>query len=95
MQLAQKITPCLWFTDQAEDAATFYTGIFKNSRTLRTTRYGKEGFEVHGRPEGSVMLVEFEIEGQVFTALNGGPAFQFNEAISFQVLCENQQEVDF
>lgn len=95
MQLAQKITPCLWFDDQAEDAANFYTGIFKNSRILRTTRYGKEGFDVHRRPEGSVMLVEFEIEGQVFTALNGGPVFQFNEAVSFQVLCENQQEVDF
>ncbi|MHB1353079.1 MAG: VOC family protein [Thiobacillus sp.] len=95
MQLAQKITPCLWFSDQAEEAAAHYTGIFKNSRILRTTRYGKEGFEVHRRPEGSVMLVEFEIEGQVFTALNGGPVFQFNEAVSFQVLCENQQEVDF
>lgn len=90
----QKITPCLWFDHQAEEAAGFYTSVFKNSRIGRITRYGKEGYEIHGRPEGTVMTVEFEIEGQVFTALNGGPVFQFTEAISFQVNCETQEEVD-
>lgn len=95
MQIAKKITPCLWFDNQAEEAAAFYTAIFKNSRIGRTTRYGKAGFEIHGRPEGSAMTVQFELDGQAFTALNGGPVFRFNEAVSFQVLCENQQEVDF
>jgi len=95
MQIAQKITPCLWFDNQAEKAATFYTAIFKNSSIGRITRYGKEGFEIHGRPEGSVMTVEFELDGLAFTALNGGPVFKFNEAVSFQVLCESQEEVDF
>jgi predicted 3-demethylubiquinone-9 3-methyltransferase (glyoxalase superfamily) len=91
----QKITPCLWFDDQAEEAANFYTSIFKDSRIGRIVRYGKEGFEVHGRPEGTVMTVEFEIAGQIFTALNGGPVFEFNEAVSFQVECETQEEVDY
>jgi predicted 3-demethylubiquinone-9 3-methyltransferase (glyoxalase superfamily) len=95
MQITQKIMPCLWFDDQAEEAAAFYTGIFRNSRVGRITRYGKEGFEVHGRPEGSAMTVEFELDGQAFTALNGGPQFTFNEAVSFQVLCEDQAEVDY
>ncbi|MDP1645418.1 MAG: VOC family protein [Thiobacillus sp.] len=95
MQIAQKITPCLWFDKQAEEAAAFYTAIFKNSRIGGITRYGKEGFEIHGRPAGTVMTVEFELNGQAFTALNGGPVFNFNEAISFQVLCETQQEVDY
>jgi predicted 3-demethylubiquinone-9 3-methyltransferase (glyoxalase superfamily) len=90
----QKITPCLWFDNQAEEAARFYTSIFKNSRIGRIARYGKAGFEVHGRPEGTVMTVEFEINGQTFTALNGGPVFKFNEAISLQVYCETQEEVD-
>jgi predicted 3-demethylubiquinone-9 3-methyltransferase (glyoxalase superfamily) len=90
----QNITPCLWFDNQAEEAARFYTSIFKNSRTGRIARYGKAGFEIHGRPEGSVMTVEFEINGQPFTALNGGPLFKFNEAISLQVYCETQEEVD-
>jgi predicted 3-demethylubiquinone-9 3-methyltransferase (glyoxalase superfamily) len=89
-----RIAPCLWFDDQAEDAARFYTGIFQNARIHRITRYGREGFEIHGRPAGSVMTVDFEIDGQRFTALNGGPHFTFNEAISFQVLCETQEEVD-
>ena len=89
-----RITPCLWFDDQAEEAARYYASIFRNSRIGRITRYGKEGFEIHGRPEGSVMTVEFELDGQVFTALNGGPVFRFNEAVSFQVLCETQEEVD-
>lgn len=95
MQLTQTITPCLWFDNQAEEAAAFYTAIFKNSRIGQVTRYGKEGFEIHGRPEGSTMTVEFELDGQAFTALNGGPVFKFNEAVSFQVICETQQEVDF
>jgi predicted 3-demethylubiquinone-9 3-methyltransferase (glyoxalase superfamily) len=91
----QKITPCLWFDDQAEEAANYYVSIFKNSRVDRITHYGKEGFELHGRPEGSVMTVEFELDGQIFTALNGGPVFEFNEAVSFQVSCESQEEVDY
>ena len=91
----QKITPCLWFDNQSEEAAIFYTTIFKNSKIGRMTRYGKEGFEIHGRPEGSIMTVEFEIDGQAFTALNGGPIFKFNEAISFQVHCETQKEIDY
>jgi len=90
----QKITPCLWFDTQAEEAAKFYTSVFKNSRIGRISRYGKEGHEIHGRPEGSVLTVEFEINGQTFTALNGGPLFKFNEAVSFQVYCENQKELD-
>lgn len=80
-----KITPCLWFDSQAEDAARYYTGIFKNARITNVSRYGKAGHEVHGRPAGSVMVVAFELEGQPFTALNGGPAFKFNEAVSLQV----------
>jgi predicted 3-demethylubiquinone-9 3-methyltransferase (glyoxalase superfamily) len=95
MQITQKITPCLWFDSQAEAAAVFYIGIFRNSRIGRITRYGREGFEIHGRPAGSVMTVEFELDGQPFTALNGGPIFRFNEAVSFQVPCETQEEVDF
>jgi predicted 3-demethylubiquinone-9 3-methyltransferase (glyoxalase superfamily) len=91
----QKVTPFLWFDDQAEEAAEFYTSIFKNSKIGRTTRYGKEGYEIHGKPAGTAMTVEFEIDGQPFTALNGGPVFQFNEAISFQVLCDTQEEVDY
>jgi predicted 3-demethylubiquinone-9 3-methyltransferase (glyoxalase superfamily) len=95
MQIVQKITPCLWFDNQAGEAAKLYTSIFKNSKIGRITRYGKEGYEIHGRPEGTVMTVEFEIDGQAFTALNGGPMFKFNEAISFQVHCETQEEVDY
>jgi predicted 3-demethylubiquinone-9 3-methyltransferase (glyoxalase superfamily) len=92
---AQKIMPFLWFDKQAEGAARFYVSIFKNSRMGEVTRYGKEGYEVHGMEEGTVMTVDFEIEGQKFVALNGGPVFKFNEAISFQVLCETQDEVDY
>jgi predicted 3-demethylubiquinone-9 3-methyltransferase (glyoxalase superfamily) len=91
----QKISPCLWFDDKAEEAAKFYTSIFKDSKIEDVTRYGKEGYEIHGREEGTVMTVEFEIEGQKFLALNGGPIFKFNEAISFQVYCETQEEVDY
>ena len=90
----QKIKPCLWFDHQAEEAANFYTAIFSNSKIRNIARYGKAGFEFHGKPEGSVMTVQFELDGQTFTALNGGPAFQFNEAISFQVSCKTQDEVD-
>ncbi len=91
----QKITPCLWFDNQAEEAANFYVSIFKNSKIGRIARYGKEGYEIHGRPAGTVMTVEFEVEGQIFTALNGGPIFKFNEAISFQVHCKTQEEADY
>jgi predicted 3-demethylubiquinone-9 3-methyltransferase (glyoxalase superfamily) len=91
----QKISPCLWFDDQGEEAAKFYTSFFKDSKIGDVTRYGKEGYEIHGREEGTVMTVEFEIEGQKFLALNGGPIFKFNEAISFQVYCETQEEVDY
>jgi predicted 3-demethylubiquinone-9 3-methyltransferase (glyoxalase superfamily) len=94
MAQIQKITPCLWFDDQAEEAATFYTRIFRNSRITKVTRYGKAGHEIHGRPAGTVMAVAFELEGQSFSALNGGPLFKFNEAISLQVMCTRQEEVD-
>lgn len=91
----QKITPCLWFANQAEEAANFYTSIFKKSEIGNITRYGRDGFEIHGQPAGTVMTVDFELEGQSFVALNGGPVFKFNEAVSFQVLCRTQDEVDY
>ncbi|HMI39125.1 MAG TPA: VOC family protein [Nitrospiraceae bacterium] len=90
----QKITPCLWFNNQAEDAAKFYASIFKNSKIGDMTRYGEAGAKVSGRPKWSVMTVTFEIEGQEFVALNGGPHFKFSEAISFMVKCETQKEID-
>jgi len=90
----RKITPCLWFDSEAEDAAKFYTSIFKNSKIGKISRYGEAGKEVHGKPPGSVMTVEFELDGQPFTGLNGGPIFKFTEAISFQVDCKTQEEVD-
>ena len=92
---AKKITPCLWFDTQAEEAAKFYASVFKNSKIGKVSRYGKEGFEVHGKKAGTVMTVEFELEGQKFLALNGGPHFKFNEAVSFQVPCETQEEIDY
>jgi predicted 3-demethylubiquinone-9 3-methyltransferase (glyoxalase superfamily) len=92
--MAQKITPCLWFDEQAEEAAKFYASIFKNSRIVATTRYGEAGREIHGKKPGTVMTVAFELDGQPFTALNGGPIFKFNEAISFQVDCATQEELD-
>lgn len=95
MQVIQKITPCLWFDDQAEEAVEFYISIFRNSKIVNIARYGEAGHEVHGKPAGTVMTVAFELEGQAFTALNGGPMFKFNEAISFQVNCETQEEVDY
>jgi predicted 3-demethylubiquinone-9 3-methyltransferase (glyoxalase superfamily) len=95
MRITQKITPCLWFDNQAEEAVAFYAAIFGNSRILSVARYGEAGHEVHGKPAGTVMTVAFELDGQVFTALNGGPMFKFNEAISFQVNCETQEDVDY
>ena len=92
--LKQRITPCLWFDHQAEDAAHFYTSIFENSRIHGITRYDEESSRVAGRPKGSVMTVAFELDGQEFTALNGGPDFTFTEAISLVVNCETQAEVD-
>jgi predicted 3-demethylubiquinone-9 3-methyltransferase (glyoxalase superfamily) len=94
MASIQRINPCLWFDGQGEEAARFYTGIFKNSRIVNIGRYGEAGYEVHRRPAGSVMIVEFELDGQRFTALNGGPQFKFNESVSFQVMCDTQEEVD-
>ena len=91
----QKINPCLWFDYNAEEAVNRYVSIFKNSKILGVSRYGKAGKEIHGRPAGSVMTVAFELDGQRFTALNGGPHFKFNEAVSFQVNCETQEEVDY
>ena len=94
MQVSQKISPCLWFDRQAEEAANFYVSVFKNSRLGRVSRYPEAGKEIHKQTAGSVMTVEFELDGQPFTALNGGPDFKFTEAVSFQVLCRNQEEVD-
>ena len=90
----QKIIPFLWFDNQAEEAANFYVSIFKNSKIGSIARYDEVGAKASGRPEGSVMIVTFQLEGQEFTALNGGPVFKFTEAISFLVNCETQQEVD-
>ncbi len=92
--IAQRITPFLWFDDQAEQAVAVYTSIFKNSKVLATTRYSKEAEQVAGRPAGSVMTIGFQLEGQEFTALNGGPAFKFNEAVSLVVHCRSQEELD-
>jgi predicted 3-demethylubiquinone-9 3-methyltransferase (glyoxalase superfamily) len=89
-KLAHKITPCLWFDTQGEEAAQFYVSIFKNSRIIDVSYYGEGG----PRPAGTVMVVRFELDGQPFVALNGGPEFTFDEAISFQVHCEDQDEVD-
>ena len=86
MAALQPIVPCLWFDSQAEEAAKYYTGIFRNSKITTVTRYGDAGKQIHGRPAGSVMTVEFELNGQPFTALNGGPLFTFNEAVSFQIM---------
>src|SRR5713226_10585420 len=95
MRVVQKITPCLWFDDRAEEAVEFYTSIFENSKIVNVARYGEAGHDVHGKPAGTVMTVAFELDGLAFTALNGGPMFKFNEAISFQVNCETQEEVDY
>lgn len=90
----QKITPCLWFKDQAEEAMRFYVSVFKNSKVGRMTHYGEAGAKVSGRPKGSVMTATFEIEGQEFMALNGGPHFTLSEAVSFIVKCDTQKEID-
>ena len=91
----QKITPFLWFDDQAEEAVNFYTSLFKNSKIGRIFRNPQEAAEKTGRPVGSVLTIEFEIEGQKFVALNGGPLFKFNESFSFVINCETQEEVDY
>ena len=91
----QKISSCLWFDNNAEEAVQFYVSIFKNSKIGNVSHYGKEGYEIHKKNEGTVMTIDFEIEGQKFFALNGGPIFRFNEAVSFQIYCETQDEVDY
>jgi predicted 3-demethylubiquinone-9 3-methyltransferase (glyoxalase superfamily) len=91
----QRITPFLWFDNQAEEAVAFYTSIFKNSKVLTTARYTEEASQAAGRPAGSVMVVDFELDGQRITALNGGPHFKFNEAVSLVVHCQSQEEVDY
>lgn len=95
MLSASKIAPCLWFDSEAEQAVAFYTRIFKNSKIVTTSYYGEAGREIHKRPSGSVMAIGFELEGQSFTALNGGPVFRFNEAVSLQVNCASQEEIDY
>jgi predicted 3-demethylubiquinone-9 3-methyltransferase (glyoxalase superfamily) len=91
----QKITPFLWFDNQAEQAAKFYTSIFKKSKILNVARYTEAGSKVSGRPNNSVMTVAFEIAGQKYIALNGGPEFRFNEAVSFVVSCKTQKKIDY
>jgi predicted 3-demethylubiquinone-9 3-methyltransferase (glyoxalase superfamily) len=93
--LSQRLTPCLWFDNQAEEAANYYVSIFKDSRIKTITRYPSAGQEIHHQPAGSVMVVSFELDGHSFTALNGGPLFKFNEAVSFQVNCKTQDEIDY
>jgi predicted 3-demethylubiquinone-9 3-methyltransferase (glyoxalase superfamily) len=95
MRLTTRITPCLWFDHQAEEAARFYVSVFRNAKILVVTRHSGAGFENHGKSEGSVLMVSFELEGQPFTALNGRPAFTFNEAVSLQVNCDTQEEIDY
>lgn len=95
MSVMNRIAPCLWFDNQAEEAAAFYTSIFRNAKIVKVSHYMEAGQEVHKRPPGSVMTVEFELDGQTFTALNGGPFFKFNEAISLQIYCDTQEEVDY
>ena len=95
MAQVQRITPFLWFDTQAEEAAKFYTSVFKNSRIVRVSKYPNAGQEAHHKPAGSVMTVDFEIEGQPFAAINAGPEFKFTEAVSFVVHCKNQEEIDY
>jgi predicted 3-demethylubiquinone-9 3-methyltransferase (glyoxalase superfamily) len=94
MATIQKIVPCLWFDTHAEEAAKFYISVFPNSRIDRITHYTGEGKEIHGHEPGSIMTVTFELSGCLFTALNGGPNFKFSEAVSFQVMCDTQEEID-
>jgi predicted 3-demethylubiquinone-9 3-methyltransferase (glyoxalase superfamily) len=91
----QKITTNLWFNQNAEEAVNFYMSVFKDAKIGRKTYFIKEGFETHGMPEGTVMTIDFQIEGQEFVALNGGPYFDFNEAVSFIINCDSQEEVDY
>ncbi len=93
--MSSKITPCLWFDTQAEEAARYYTGIFKNSQITAISYYPDSGHEIHGQPAGAVLTVVFELNGQSFTALNGGPQFQFTPATSLIVECEDQAEIDY
>ena len=93
--MTAKITPCLWFDHEAEDAARFYTGIFEDSKIVSIARYPDAGQEIHGKAPGSVPIVEFELRGQSFTALNGGPTHKFNEAVSLQIDGKTQEEVDY
>ena len=95
MSHLHRISPMLWFDGKAEEAARFYTGIFKNSSIKRITKYPEAGQETHKQPAGSVMTVEFELDGQQFTALNAGPIFKFNEAVSFVINCHTQEEIDY
>lgn len=94
MPISRRIAPCLWFDSEAEEAANFYVSIFPDSRITQIARYGEAGFEHHHKPPGSVMTVAFELDGQPLTALNGGPVFRFNEAISLQVSCDSQAQID-
>jgi predicted 3-demethylubiquinone-9 3-methyltransferase (glyoxalase superfamily) len=96
MALAGKtITPCLWFDTQAEEAANFYCSIFKNSKIGKISRFPEAGQEIHKKPAGTVMVVPFELDGQPFTAFNGGPKYKFDEAVSFQVMCDTQADIDY
>ena len=90
-----RIAPCLWFDSVAEEAAKFYTSIFKDSKIKQVTRYPNVGQDIHHQPEGKVLTVEFELDGLAFTALNGGPEFKFNEAVSMQKFCKDQAEIDY
>ena len=92
---ASKIVPCLWFDSEAEEAAKFYCSVFNNSRITYVSRYGEEGHDIHRKPAGSVMVVMFELDGQKFTAMNGGPRVTFDDAVSFQIECKDQDEVDY
>ena len=95
MAKMQKMSPNLWFDRQAEEAVNYYISVFKNGKISKSTRYGKEGYEIHKMPAGTIMTIEFELEGQTFIALNGGPVFKFNEAVSFVVNCDTQDEIDY
>jgi len=95
VQLKHPLTPCLWFDTEAEDAANLYCSVFPNSKVTAVSRFPDAGQEIHGKPAGSVMVVSFTINGQSFTALNGGPDFKFDEAVSFQITCDTQDEVDY
>jgi predicted 3-demethylubiquinone-9 3-methyltransferase (glyoxalase superfamily) len=93
--MKDNFTICLWFDNQAEEAAKFYTSVFRNSSIGSISRYGKEGYDIHGQKEGTVMSVTFTINGQSFIGLNGGPLFKFSEAVSLQIFCDSQEEIDY